>query len=300
LLQAGAAGFATPILFISGDGDTSTKVQAFENGGVDYITKPLAGAEVIARVRTHLRLKQACARVAELQIEHVQRLASVQQNLMPRPADLPEARFQVSIRQVLTAGGDFYDVIPAGPDIVDYLIADSSGHDLAASFWTAALKALAAEYASPLNLPLEVVFAINSALCRVLPSGSFFTLVYARLNHQTGSLFLVNAGHPPAIVIHADNSEPVVIEQEGDVVGAFPEVVYGTKQLTLRKGDRVFFYTDGLIELGDSREEAIERLVRACSSRKSMPLSELIPAVVDDVMNGRPAADDMLLMGVER
>jgi sigma-B regulation protein RsbU (phosphoserine phosphatase) len=111
-LKLDASALAIPILFISASEDTSTKVKGFEMGGVDYITKPIVGAEVIARVRTHLRLKQAYERLAELHAERVERLASAQQKLMPRPEDFRDARFQVSIHQVLTAGGDFYDVIP--------------------------------------------------------------------------------------------------------------------------------------------------------------------------------------------
>jgi sigma-B regulation protein RsbU (phosphoserine phosphatase) len=299
-LNAKASAFTTPILFISANEDTSTKVQGFEIGGVDYITKPIVGAEVVARVRTHLRLKRAYERLAELQAERVQHLASAQQNLMPRSEEFPDARFQVSIRQVLTAGGDFYDVIPTGQGVVDYLVADASGHDLAASLWTASLKALAAEYAGPLHSPEEIVRAINSSLYRILPSGAFFTLVYARLYHQTGRLSLVNAGHPPAIVIHANGDEAVILRQEGDVVGAFPDAVFGVTELTLKPENRIFFYTDGLIETGGLYEEGLLRLASALFSRRGLPLRDLVPAVVDDVMAGLSPADDTLLMGVER
>jgi sigma-B regulation protein RsbU (phosphoserine phosphatase) len=299
-LQADTTTFNTPILFISANDDTSAKVQGFESGGVDYITKPIAGAELIARVRTHLRLKQAHERLVELQAEHVQKLASAQQNLMPRPKDLPEARFQVSIRQVLHAGGDFYDVIPTGQSIVDYLVADSSGHDLAASFWTASLKALAGEYADPLHLPQEVVGAINGALCRFLPPGAFFTLAYARFNRQTGGMALVNAGHPPAIVVHANGDEPVVVRQEGDVVGAFPDAAFGITELTLQPGDRIFLYTDGLIEAGGSYEQGLQRLAETCFAQRALPLSDLVPTVANEVMAGLSPVDDTLLLGVER
>ena len=94
-----------PVLFISGHGDTSMKVQGFEAGGVDYITKPIAGAEVVARVSTHLRLKRAYETLAELQAERIQRLAVAQEALMPLPGDLPEARFHISLRQVLKRRG---------------------------------------------------------------------------------------------------------------------------------------------------------------------------------------------------
>jgi phosphoserine phosphatase RsbU/P len=299
-LQDEGSAFTAPILFISASEDTSTKVKGFEAGGVDYITKPIVGAEVIARVRTHLRLKRAYERLVELQAERVRQLASAQQNLMPRPQDVPDARFQVSIHQVLAAGGDFYDVIPAGQGVVDYLVADASGHDLAASLWTASLKALAAEYSGPLNFPIEIVRAINGSLRRILPPNAFFTLIYARLDHRTGRLSVVNAGHPPAIVIHPDECEAVILRQEGDVVGAFTDAVFGTAELTVKPGDRVFFCTDGLIETGGSYESGLERLAGACMSRRNLSLQEHVPAVVDDVMAGLNPADDTLLVGVER
>jgi phosphoserine phosphatase RsbU/P len=299
-LNSEATAFTAPILFISADEDTATKVRGFEVGGVDYITKPIIGAEVIARVRTHLRLNQAYERLSELQADRLRRLADAQQDLMPRPKDVPQARFDASIRQVLSAGGDFYDVIPSGEDVVDYLVADASGHDLGASLWTASLKALAAEYASPLNLPRDVVRTINSSLCRFLPSGMFFTLIYARLNHRTGQLSLVSAGHPPAIVVHVDDAQATILRQDGDVIGAFADAVFGTAELTLSAGDRLFLYTDGLIENGISYEEGLKRLTGACLARQALPLADLVPAVVEDVMGSSSPADDLLLLGVEQ
>ncbi|MGC9386837.1 MAG: HD domain-containing phosphohydrolase [Hydrogenovibrio sp.] len=45
-----------PIIFISAMNETEGKVDAFRAGGVDYITKPFANEEVLARVHTHLEL----------------------------------------------------------------------------------------------------------------------------------------------------------------------------------------------------------------------------------------------------
>jgi DNA-binding response OmpR family regulator len=47
-----------PIIFLSALTETQDKVQAFQAGAVDYIAKPLSEAEVLARVRTHLSLRQ--------------------------------------------------------------------------------------------------------------------------------------------------------------------------------------------------------------------------------------------------
>lgn len=45
-----------PVIFISALSDIKDKVKAFQNGGVDYITKPFEEAEVLARIDTHIRL----------------------------------------------------------------------------------------------------------------------------------------------------------------------------------------------------------------------------------------------------
>jgi hypothetical protein len=63
---------------------------------VDYIPKPLAGAEILARVRTHLRLRAAYESLVELQVERIQRLAASQQSLMPQADDLPDDQQRAS------------------------------------------------------------------------------------------------------------------------------------------------------------------------------------------------------------
>ncbi|WP_109486693.1 PP2C family protein-serine/threonine phosphatase [Occallatibacter savannae] len=299
LLQTEGTTSRTPILFISAHDDPSIKVRGFEAGGLDFITKPIVGVEVIARVRTHLRLRQAYDRLSELHAERLHNLASAQQTLMPALKDDHPTRFFASIRQALTAGGDFYDVIPTGPEVVDYLVADASGHDLAASLWTASLKALTAEFATPLNTPGDIVHALNSSLHHFMPSGAFFTLTYARLNHRTRRLSLVSAGQPPAIVIHATEEKPLILRVEGDVLGAFPDAVFGNIETTLQPSDRLWLYTDGLIENGCTHDLGLSRLISACISRKDMPLAMAVPSVVDDLIGDRSANDDLLLLGVD-
>jgi len=58
-LKADEKSSRIPVIFISAFGDTHQKVTGFEVGGIDYITKPFEAEEVLARVSTHLRLRQA-------------------------------------------------------------------------------------------------------------------------------------------------------------------------------------------------------------------------------------------------
>ena len=78
-----------PILFITALGETEDKVNAFDCGGVDYITKPFRGKELLARVKTHLRLRQ-------LQLEVEMHNAHLEETVRMRTREITEARDQLA------------------------------------------------------------------------------------------------------------------------------------------------------------------------------------------------------------
>lgn len=288
----------TPVIFISANEDVTVKVRGFEAGGVDYLTKPLAGKEVIARVRTHLRLKHAYDTLARVQSEQVERFAATQKMILPTPATMPEARFAVCLKQFHGAGGDFYDVIRVGDLLVDYIVADVSGHNLETSLWTTAMKTLLHEHSRPLFEPVDILRTINRSLCRVLPEGLFFTVIYARLNRQSGRLTLVNGGHPPAIRLPSGRP-PGVIRQTGEVLGAFPDADFETTEVSLRQGDRFLLYTDGIIEKEGGQEGGIARLLEVCEAHGRLSLDSMVEAVTADMLAWTATGDDIVLLGVE-
>lgn len=62
-----------PIIFLSALAETFDKVRGFELGGVDYLIKPIAPEELLARIKTHLRLKRL-----ELWLEHQNKLLLIE------------------------------------------------------------------------------------------------------------------------------------------------------------------------------------------------------------------------------
>jgi two-component system sensor histidine kinase/response regulator len=70
-----------PIIFLSAFSEPADKVRAFEAGGVDYVTKPFAEIEILARVHTHLRLRRHQLHLEELVRQRVQELAEAHRRL---------------------------------------------------------------------------------------------------------------------------------------------------------------------------------------------------------------------------
>jgi phosphoserine phosphatase RsbU/P len=288
----------TPVLFISGNDDIQAKVRGFDAGGVDYITKPLAGAEVIARVRTHLRLKRAYDTVERLQSERMARLETSQRMIFPLPLSIPAANFAVRMTQLWGAGGDFYDVIPVGGDVFDYIVADASGHDVGTALWTTMLKTLVREYASPVEMPVDILRRVNGSLCRILPDEQFFTVAYARLNRRAGSLSVVTAGHPPVHCCRRGKA-PLPLGMAGDVVGSFADAEFSAQEVPFSKGDRFYLHTDGLVEVDGASDRATDRLLEAVTRSGGDALEAAMDAILAFTVGDRQATDDVLLMGVE-
>jgi phosphoserine phosphatase RsbU/P len=291
---------AMPVLFVSGEGDVASKVAGLDAGAVDYVTKPFHRAEVLARVRTHLRLSRASRALIELQAVRVAQLASAQHAILPQPDAWPEARFAVEYRPLCEAGGDFYDVLQPGEGVIDYLVADVSGHDLASALPTAALKALLHQNCTITESPEQALKTVNSVLRTVLPDGHFATLVYARLNRARRRAVLLSAGHPP--VIHVPQvGNAVAIEQVGDVIGAFENPVFEQRELPVAPGDRLFLLSDGLVQpvAGLTQDQQIARLAAECGRRRTAPLATAISELVDLLFEGIEPKDDVVLMGIE-
>jgi signal transduction histidine kinase len=90
-----------PVIFISGLGETTQRVQGFNAGGVDYIGKPFEPEEVLARVKTHLRLRELTEQLEQKVKERTEELTKYRQHLeelvAERTNELSESNAQLKI-----------------------------------------------------------------------------------------------------------------------------------------------------------------------------------------------------------
>ncbi len=107
-------------------------------------------------------------------------------------------------------------------------------------------------------------------------------MMYGVLDCRSRTLQYVSAGHPPAIYLPAIGGAQLLPAQ-GLPVGLIENAEYVEDLLTLKPGDRVFLYTDGIIEaVPDTKsidEFGVNRLVAVIENTRSDPLESCVKSI---------------------
>jgi phosphoserine phosphatase RsbU/P len=302
-LKTNPATAEVPVLFLSSDTTIERKIECFDAGGLDYITKPYEPREVIARLRTHLRLQEAQKMIVELAASKTNDFMRAQEALLPpTPSEIPEAKFSVYYRQLSGAGGDFYEIIKLEDNLFDYIAVDVCGHDVGSSMVTAALKTLFAQNCSILHSPAEILSIINKTVPAVLQGHQFIAISWVRLNRLSQKALIVNAGQPPIIMI-SSTGEVNRIDSTGDIIGMFDSVAFETIEKSVKPGDRFILYSDGLVEVKSKtpadREAGVQKLLSLCQALPRRSVAFLVEELKNAMFETMEPEDDIVVVGVE-
>ncbi|HUW68664.1 MAG TPA: fused response regulator/phosphatase [bacterium] len=307
-LKADPAMKRIAVIMLTSLGDQESKLKAFDFGAVDYIVKSANEAEVRARVRVHVHLANTQQELIAARAESLQQIATAQQSLLVKPADVPDARFSIYYRSLHEAGGDFYDVVPVSDGVYFYLMADVAGHDVGTSYVTPAVKVLLRQCATPTYSVEESMSYLNSMLEKTILADNYLTAFALRVNRRAGKAVYLAAGHPPAVYI--PGTGPVSLaECENPFIGMLEDSSYHSSSMDVQPGDRFILYTDGLVEamLGedhlrtpgnDAQNDLTGRLVEAVTRLRGLPLGEL-PGALVHAMGADNPDDDVAVMVVE-
>jgi GAF domain-containing protein/anti-sigma regulatory factor (Ser/Thr protein kinase) len=157
-------------------------------------------------------------------------------------------------------GGDWYDVFPLVGGRVAVAVGDVVGHGVESAAVMAQLRTAVRAYAAEGHAPGEVVDRVNNLMLNLGPL-AMTTMVYLVIDPATESLELVNAGHPPALVVDPSGEAHFLWPEGGVPLGATAAATYKALPFALPTGSTVLLYTDGLVERrGESIEVGLERL----------------------------------------
>ncbi|MDK2972863.1 MAG: phosphoserine phosphatase RsbU/P [Candidatus Sumerlaeota bacterium] len=283
-----------PVIMVTAKAMSRDIVQGLQAGANDYVTKPIDMEVLLARVETHLRLKELsdeAKRTGERLLRELAAARAVQESLLPQAAmlrDLP-ASYGLSVgalwRPCEMLGGDFWDLVPLADGSLGVLLIDFAGTGVVPSLYTFRMKAfLHAQCAGVTNAGL-VMARLNAELTRMLPEYELATCLYGRFDPDRSQFTVCNAGCPPPMVYRAKTGAVERISVGGVPAGAFPEASWEEKVVTLAAGDKVVLYTDGLLKEGAGGEEPYSevRLAELVAQRGNQLPSQLAATLGQDI-----------------
>jgi phosphoserine phosphatase RsbU/P len=231
--------------------------------------------------------KRALDRDQQLALLHQELEVARRIQLSILPTGFPPSKhFTVAARYVpMTAvAGDFYEFLPTGGPTAGLLVADVSGHGVPAALIASMVKMATGAQRQHAASPERLLAGVNEALCGST-QGQFVTAAYVYLDSERGELCYAAAGHPPMLLLRDGQVCP--IEENGLVLGVFSSAAYSSTKQTLRRGDRLLLYTDGVVEAANSKEEEfgqerLGKLLTASAGRTVEELADLVLSTVQD------------------
>ncbi|MDB5306663.1 MAG: serine/threonine protein phosphatase [Gemmataceae bacterium] len=223
------------------------------------------------------------------------------QLLLPRtPPESLDLRWGVHYAPLNHLGGDYYDIVQPGPDHLGILIADASGHSIAAGMVAIMSRIAFAEVAGRTVRPGEVLAEMNRRL-QGLADERFVTAFYGVLDRRSRRLTYANAGHPYPLRYSPRTGTVQPLPAQGFLLGIMPGEVYREREVELEPGDRLCFYTDGLVEARNEIGEAFgtDRLCDCLSTHGREPAARLAEGVLAcqrDFRGPHPPTDDVTLV----
>jgi phosphoserine phosphatase RsbU/P len=194
-------------------------------------------------------------------------------------------------------GGDFYKVLAtdAGTRLV---IGDVRGKGLGAIAMTAAVLGAFREWAPEEATLKSLVARLDTRVIDKARPGDFVTGVLASVDSEL-TMEVANCGHPsPMLLKHAGGGHPITPERRSTPFGLGPDPEMTS--VHLEPGDRVLFYTDGLIECRDARGEWIELDASLLADVATAPLGDALPGLLRRLeQRAGDLNDDIALLLVE-
>jgi sigma-B regulation protein RsbU (phosphoserine phosphatase) len=248
-----------PIMFLSSLEEVQNKTRGFEAGANDYLTKPFEMLEVKARVRSLLKAKAYSDAVKEQIASELRIAREIQMGMLPHDFTAVEQAYQVSFGAVLEpareVGGDLYGVCAAGPERLVVFLGDVSGKGIPASMFMVRAVSLARLLARGIAEPERILARLNDELAAENPSGMFVTFLCGIFEPRSGRLVLANGGHCRPVLLPVGEAPRWAVKNLGTALGFEPGLEFERTELTLREGDALIFYTDGVSEAFNPQDE---------------------------------------------
>ena len=276
-----------PVLMLTGADTPQHVVDGLGAGADDFVTKGSDAEVLFARLGALLRVKEyqdELRRVNQQMSRDLQIARRVQEALVPASSfTAPHIEVRAAYIPSETLSGDFYDYF-VQDDRMYLFVADVSGHGLPAAILVSLLKSYLHTEAHAQESLATFMEHLNDFLFTVSLPAQFATAQLLRIDAD-GTLVYANAAHPPFLLHRSRERRTDVVEQPGHLLGAMPNMGYEECRTSIRSGDTLFVYTDGLTDRRTEGGEfySIDRVARLLEQAGDAEIGELYDRIYADI-----------------
>ncbi|MEH7096016.1 PP2C family protein-serine/threonine phosphatase [Neobacillus vireti] len=292
------------IIIVTAMGDSYKMAEAMDAGALDYVMKPINKVELLARIRSVLRLKyeKDLRKERDKRIQHELNLAKqVQLSMLSEPIQKDDVAISAVYKPSFELAGDLYAWYQISPGRYGVILLDMMGHGISSSLVCMYIYSTLKDAITGIGDPEAVMIELNRRMNQLQMPESlenyYFTAIYFVLDTAEQTIEYVNAGHPAGIAIV---DEEVQLMTNGCCpLGFFEEIEVTKGVIPYQKEARILLFTDGLSEgLEDEYEVAISKLIRSLREQEMEDPKELFERLQLSSELLQAAKDDMCLVMV--
>src|SRR5271165_176701 len=273
--------------------------------GQEYVL--LIVTDISAQKRVEDQLRESNAQLEKRQVEIEEELslaARVQESLAPQSMVWNGVSVETYYSPAQTIGGDFGVVFPHSDEALTILMCDVSGHGIGSALVANRIYSETLHELQSNTKPGTLVLHLHDFVQHHIGSdGFYFTMAAARFARGGCHMTFAAAGHPPTMLVSKGGLR--LLDSQNGILGWLSETApsESVNEIDLAPGDRLVFYTDGLVEVFNRLDDmlGVEGLAALVLQSAERPLGEMKQAILDGVTAWRhgPLADDVSLVIVE-
>jgi phosphoserine phosphatase RsbU/P len=254
----------THFILLTSRSRVEDRVIGLDCGADDFLSKPVDPEELLARVRSGIRLHQANERLQLLATElkdqkdrldqELAEAAGYVRSILPKPI-AGRVSVDACFEPSQELGGDSYDYFWIDDDHFVIYLADASGHGLAAAFPSISIHNQLRSRSLNVNQrePAHVLHALNTGFQMEHQQGRYLTMWYGVYQLSSRTLRYASAGHPPALLWTNNGETPLTrLSGQGMALGLFEDASYSTEYCILEPQSSLLVYSDGIYEIAKS------------------------------------------------
>lgn len=253
-----------PVIVNSAMTDKKSIRDTLEEGAMDYFIKPLSpeDRDIVLPLKAKNALmvyeQQKTIRNLNLVIsEELKNAHEFQSIMLPKAGSFNDIDLFIKYHPSLGIGGDFFDCVTVG-NKTWFMIADVTGHGIAASMASSMIKVMFRMYVEKGNIrPSGVMARMNKWIFDTFDFAQKFSfIVFTAFIGciEAHTLCYCNAGQPYPLLYQKGLDAVIKLDKPGSPIGMFDFAVYEQHCVSLGEGDTIFLYTDGLFSSGQKAD----------------------------------------------